>query len=373
MDLELHFDEGRWSKVEKDWSAWWTGETDRSMVMLQTLDTLVNADPSEFTMDFLLHKPAAEVIQYYGTRLGTVEFYGDAFPKWLPYAAPGIVSGFLGGPVKPSTEHRTTWLQVEKPVPYDELHLNYDPDNIWWRRILELTGTAADTWGDKVALGYTDMGGPMDNLASFRTADRLLYDLYDYPEEVTRCTGDLTQAWLRYHDEISRIVMRTGRGTLCWTPLLSPGRMYMLQCDFSAMISPRMFEKFILHDLTVLCDHLDYTFYHLDGPDAVRHLDILLSIKSLRGIQWIPGSGNPGPSQWLPLLKKIKEGGKLCQVYVNAKGALSIARELGCSGFAFYILPEEPYTDAELNEYFDLLANPGDFLNAMLSESKGKR
>ena len=37
------------------------------------------------------------------------------------------------------------------------------------------------------------------------------------------------------------------------------------------------------------------------------------------------------------MLKRIRDGGKLCQVYVTPEGALKIARELGGKGFAFCI------------------------------------
>ena len=68
------------------------------------------------------------------------------------------------------------------------------------------------------------------------------------------------------------------------------------------------------------------------------HLDMMLSIERLRGIQWIPGDGQSPPQEWLPLLKRIRDGGKLCQLFVSAEGARTIVRELGGKGFAFYIL-----------------------------------
>ena len=65
----------------------------------------------------------------------------------------------------------------------------------------------------------------------------------------------------------------------------------MLQCDFSYMISPAMFERFVMPDLAACCDALDHGFYHLDGKGEIRHLEMLLSLERLRGIQWIPATG----------------------------------------------------------------------------------
>ncbi|MGB9777757.1 MAG: alpha/beta hydrolase, partial [Anaerolineae bacterium] len=44
---------------------------------------------------------------------------------------------------------------------------------------------------------------------------------------------------------------------------------------------------------------------------------LLLSLPRLRGIQWVPGYGKPGPEHWLPVLRRIRESGKLCQVTVS--------------------------------------------------------
>jgi hypothetical protein len=361
----MNFDERRWQKTRSDWAAWWAGELDRPMVILPTVDTMIYSDSSEFTKEFLLERPADEVVSYFQERIAGAQFYGDSFPNWLPNFGPGIASGFLGGPVNPSPQNKTVWFHAEHPIPHDQLHFSVDDSNIWWSRVRELTNMAVRRWGNQLAVGHTDLGGIMDILVSFRTTQQLLFDLHDCPDEIERCTHEITAAWSKYYDAIYDAVRVQGIGTSGWVPMLSPGRMYMLQCDFSAMISPRMFERFALDDLTILCNGLDHAFYHLDGPDAVKHLDLLLSIRTLRGIQWIPGAGRPGPAEWLPLLKRIREGGKLCQVYVNAKNALTIARELGGKGFAFYIVPEEPYTDQELIEYGSVLSDPGPFLKQL--------
>ena len=111
----------------------------------------------------------------------------------------------------------------------------------------------------------------------------------------------------------------------------------MLQSDFAAMISPQMFERFVLPDIATCCDQLDHAFYHLDGKGQIPHLDLLLSIENLHGIQWIPGDGQPPPEDWLPLLQRIREGGKLCQLFVSATGAQKIIQNFGGEGFAFYV------------------------------------
>jgi 5-methyltetrahydrofolate--homocysteine methyltransferase len=201
----------------------------------------------------------------------------------------------------------------------------------------------------------TDLGGNLDILASLRGSEKLLLDLTDDPQQVERLVSEITTLWLRYYDELEGITIKAGRGNACWGPVWSPSKGYMLQCDFSYMISPRMFKRFIVPDLAACCDHLDYGFYHLDGKGEIPHLDALIGIKRLKGIQWQPGDGQPKADGWLPLIAKIRDSGKRCQIYVTRQGALTVQRELGGQGFLMHIIDDPVSPDegsAFLKELF---------------------
>jgi hypothetical protein len=55
--------------------------------------------------------------------------------------------------------------------------------------------------------------------------------------------------------------------------------------------------------------------FHLDGSQAMVHLDSLLSIDSLDAIEWTPEPGQPngGDPHWYDLYRKIKTAGKSVQ------------------------------------------------------------
>ncbi|MCL2741315.1 MAG: trimethylamine corrinoid protein 2, partial [Oscillospiraceae bacterium] len=50
----------------------------------------------------------------------------------------------------------------------------------------------------------------------------------------------------------------------------------------------------------------------LDGPDCLRHVDSLMSIKGLQALQWTAGAGVPGggDEMWYPLYDKVRKAGK---------------------------------------------------------------
>jgi hypothetical protein len=354
MNIQLRFSEEDWERVEQDWSAWWAGELERPLVMIENQvphpeNPFLDLAPWEDipASSFPLEWPVEAVLDYYEQRLEARRFYGDAFPKWWPNFGPGIVAGFLGTQVHCAVE--TVWFEPARRGGASELQLAYDAANPWWRRVRELARAAIERWGSQVAVGHTDLGGNLDILASLRTTQQLLYDLYDVPDEVARLSAEITRLWLRYYDKLQTLIQAAGRGTSCWAPIWSPGRCYMLQSDFAFMISSPMFERFVLPDLAACCGHLEHGFYHLDGKGQIRHLDLLLGLERLRGIQWIPGDGQPPPEEWLPLLKRIRDGGKLCQLSVSPEGARTIVHELGGKGFALYI---EQMMDREEAERF---------------------
>ena len=207
-------------------------------------------------------------------------------------------------------------------------------------RVQSITRRAVERWGNQVLVGITDIGGNLDILASLRGSEKLLLDLTDDSSEVDRLVSEITPLWLRYYDELYAITNSVGRGNACWGPCWSPGKGYMLQCDFSYMISPRMYKRFVMPDLVACCNHLDFGFYHLDGKGEIPHLDQLLSIERLRGIQWQPGDGQPMSDGWLDLIAKIRDSGKRCQIYTDCQGALTVKKELGGRGFLMHIINE---------------------------------
>jgi len=351
QEIKINFTEEDWKGVTRDWTAWWAGELDRPIVINQSWQNLSSGVILPSAPDFVSNLPgdipADEVVERYGVRFERRFYYGAAWPKWWPNFGPGIVAGFLGAKVHSVPE--TVWFSPAKNVPIEDLYFSYDPNNFWLKRVKEITRSAVEQWGNRVSVGHTDLGGNLDILASFRTTEQLLIDLIEAPEEVARLSREITQLWIRYYDELYEIIRRAGRGTTPWAPIWSPQRCYMLQCDFSYMISPAMFERFVMPDITACCNALDHGFYHLDGKGQIPHLDLLLSVKRLRGIQWIPGAGQPSAEAWLPLLKKIRDAGKLCQVYVSHEEALTIVREIGGRGFAFNV--DGPTTAADTQNF----------------------
>lgn len=360
MTRAFDFTPADWARLERDWRAWWAGELKRPIVTIVTRDPGSYPPPGDdFLTRFPLDMPAESVIDYFEARLLTQQFYADAVPKWWVNFGAGIAAAYLGAQLEYGTG--TTWFHPLALENLADIHPVYDPENVWWRRTQEITRAAVNRWVQRgVMIAYTDLGGNLDILASLRGTERLLFDVIEAPEEVDRLVREITALWLRFFDENDKLFPPEQHGRAAWAPPWSPGQGYMLQSDFCYMISPQMFERFVLPDLTACCEAIEYPFYHMDGKGQLPHLDMLLSIEKLRGIQWQPGDGQPMADGWLDVLRRIRDAGKLCQVFVTLDGALTIARELGGAGFLFDIQDQGvPITEAEIDRFFEALHRAG--------------
>lgn len=350
--MNLHFTEQDMQRVKQDWIDWWAGTIDHTFFGIEAVDDSMAGLPFQYSditpveSDDLSAEQILDGIEAFGKG---IHWVGGAYPKFWPNYGPGVMAAFLGSElhIRPDT----VWFDPLDVASLEQIQPRFDPQNLWWQRVYKLTDMATRRWQGQAMVGLTDLGGNLDILASLRSSEKLLLDLSDSPEEVLDLLTGISQLWMQYYERLFTLTDGKKWGSCGWSPLWAPRKFYMLQSDFSYMISPRMFKRFVLPDLTTCCDFLDYPFYHLDGVGQLNHLDQLLSIPNLRGIQWIPGAGQPEPEEWLDVLKKIRGAGKLCQVYVTRAGMEQIITALGWRGFYFHINEDIMLTASQAKEF----------------------
>lgn len=94
----------------------------------------------------------------------------------------------------------------------------------------------------------------------------------------------------------------------------------MIQSDFSYMISPGFFDTYVKDEVNSTAGHMKNAFYHLDGVGQLPHLDSLLSLPNLQGIQWVPGEGRARDERLERGLRlKYRKRGKNCRFIIISK------------------------------------------------------
>jgi len=105
-----------------------------------------------------------------------------------------------------------------------------------------------------------------------------------------------------------------------------------MQSDISVMLSPELFDEFVLDELVTQSDIIEYPCYHLDGREQLRFLDKFLGIKKLRMIQYTFVAGQPSPPEQIEALKKIQKSGKLLLVIIRPQHVKPLLENLSAKG-----------------------------------------
>lgn len=316
----IHFTDKQWDKVRSNYRRWWKNELRRPILPCIFWKRDPEREESKYPLLCFenvsdLSVTPAQLIDRFDYELSCYEFYGDAYPLMsMTQFGPSVISAFLGAELHNSKE--TVWFEVPRKIPVSELHLEYDESNIWLNRVLDLYRAGMQRWHGDVIIGMTDLSGMFDIMAPFVGTEELLLALYDEPNEVKRVVSEVQKLWLRFYAEILDI-LHGSQGYSDWSSIYHEKPSYMMQCDFAYMIGPDMFREFVLDELKQTARHLDNAFYHLDGIGQLKHLDMLLSAEEIKGIQWVPGEGEPLKTDWSDVYRRISGAGKKIQAYYD--------------------------------------------------------
>ena len=313
--MAVHFEKGQYDELRRTYRKWWAGELDRPIVPIVTYGHESDVPPVTGPQlsfanawDFLIDPRT--FVDNYDAYMDSLRWHAEAFPMFHTDAfGPGTLAAFLG--CTPQGSPNTVWFHPpRKDIPISELHFEFDENYRYYRRVVALFEAAMEKWHGRVVVGMVDLGGVMDVLSSFRGADNLLMDLYDDPEEVLRCIGEIQDMWFLYFDKLNAIMSGEAEGYSHWYGMYHEQPGYILQSDFSYMISPEMFKTFVAPELSTSAQRMYNAVYHLDGIGEIPHLDTILSMNGVKGIQWVPGAGEPERRNWDELLRRILDAGK---------------------------------------------------------------
>jgi len=246
-------------------------------------------------------------------RLASTFYGGEALPRHWVYLGPVPLSSYMG--CEPHFEPDTVWHSklYEAWNTLDEIR--FDPSNRWYQLLCDLTHASARRAEGHYLVSGQGFGCVSDVIANMWGSEHTLLAMAERPETIKTIAQRLVDISKRLYDEVDAITAPCQDGSFDWISLWAPGRMWTLQSDLCCMISPAMFEDYVLEELRQEAEHVDYSFYHLDGPGAVQHLDALLSIKALDGIQWVPGAGaSQDPLDWIDLFLRVQKAGKKLQI-----------------------------------------------------------
>lgn len=335
------------------WRKFWARENERPLICARNLSTKI---PSPYPLTYYRgwhEEYRRELFDNIDAFFQDSQFHAEAIPFFPSSLGPDSFAAALGGTLTFIPEQLSTnWMHpfvsnwTDFSCSMEQIRLNDS-----YRKWVSFAKELAEAGKGKYFAGVADLHSGMDALSAMRGPEMLCLDLFDDPNGVAEAMRQVRRVYADLYIDLqkARSVGAT-EGSLGWIPSWSEGRFAVTQCDFGCMISVEDFVQYQLPAIREELDFLDNSIYHLDGPGNLRHLDTLLQLEKLDGIQWVSGAGEKPMWQWTEVLHKIKDAGKLMQIHdLEIADVKYVHRKLGGYRGCFYSLNGN-VSEAEVEE-----------------------
>jgi hypothetical protein len=343
------------ARTVERFEAWWQRQiVDRPPV---TLHVRPNRQPAQPPSEHATQRERwLDVEHNVVARIAAVEagtYPGDSLPIAFANVGPELTGTLYGCDLEFS--ERTSW---SKPIVHRaedwRTVIETPPDfgNVYWQTVEAMTAGLIERCDGRYLVGLPDLHGNYDILASLREPEDVCLDLIDCPELLREVGRHVAAGFVAAYERCWRQVREAGFGATTWTPCYHEGAMYVPSCDFWCMVSPAMAEQLILPDIRAEMTPLARSIFHLDGPQALPHLDLLLEqMPDLDAVQWVYGTGHGPAARWIDVYRRCQAAGKAVQVLAaDANDALAVLDGLSPEGV--WLQVGEPFDSADQADAF---------------------
>ena len=319
--------------IARRFEAWWAHDLLDRPIFMASVNT--KPDRSITRRLDLLDRPDAW-FQAKVTDMLQTHRVGDTLPHIRVDFGPVMLGGLFGAKVEFGSD--TTWTHASINDDWSNVPdwiLRDDSD--WWLLLRRLTRRVAEDAAGRYFVCTPDLGGSADVLLNLRGSAQLCLDVRLQPDRVRAAIEAIYPSWRRVLSELYRIVTEQSAGLIHWLRLWSDQPYMIPACDFNSMIAPNDFQRLFLPDIARQAATIGRSVFHLDGPDAARHIDALLDVPEIQAIQFTPGAGTPSALVWTEMFRKIQRRGRSLLVMCPHDEVLALCDVLRPEGLAIWV------------------------------------
>lgn len=250
---------------------------------------------------------AEYVVDDYLRSIEGMRFNAETFPVFMPNLGPNVYAAFHGGDM--TFEETTSWYhEIIHNYDTDLSKIKFSKDNVFYKKLLEITDVALKKHDNRFIVGYTDLHPGLDCALAWRGTNDLCMDLMLDPDNAQKLFDLASEHFLDVYDDFDKILKAHDMPSATWMNIPVPnGRMHIPSADFSFMISPEDYEQYGLPILKEEVKIMTHNVFHVDGLGVAKHIDTILSVPEVRCIQWVQGMADDYPiMQHLDFIKYVQ-------------------------------------------------------------------
>jgi hypothetical protein len=343
-----HFDEAM-----KRVYAWFENEIiDRPPIRFQAHNAFLASVTEEVTRMSKSEKEAwwfdAEIqVELFLKSIEGRSFHGETFPVYFPNLGPDVYAAFYGAELE--FGEVTSW-SVPLVCEWDDIEkLSFDWDNIYFKKLEDLTAYALERLAGRALVGYSDLHPGIDCVAAWRDPQQLCFDMIEAPKQVDRLIELAVADFETIYNHFDKILKDAGQLSVSWMGIPSFERMHIPSCDFAALISPDFFERFGMPILQREVKSMTHNVFHVDGKRVAKNIDSILSVPGVHAIQWVQGMGvDYSIMQWVPFIKYIQDRGVPVVVDLSKDDLDGFMTEMDPKGLFLWVATENEVEELEI-------------------------
>lgn len=302
---------------KKRWNHYWNKDVlDRPLIVASVPKEGCNP-PSAYAVGYYntCHGRYKEHLAVIDEALEGTEFLCEAIPVFQPDFGPDQFAAWLGSDFNfAEGETQTNWVEHIVTDWKEALPLTWKRDGKWWTEFITFVKMMREHSKGRYIVGFPDMHSNADALSALRGAQDLIFDFFDNPDRMHEAMNQVRAFYPKMYNEIYEAGGMAESGMSTWIPFFCEKRFAATECDYLALMSPAQANEYVIPALREEAEFLDHCIFHLDGKDALHHIDNILDIDAIDAIQWVPGAGQPPQYEWMDVLKKCQANGKGLQL-----------------------------------------------------------
>ncbi|MBN2256238.1 MAG: hypothetical protein JW704_00150 [Anaerolineaceae bacterium] len=312
LSLKPNYDESK-----KRMDAFWERELiDRPLVQIQLFkpaEEQVRLPVSGYTSKDDEWMDAGFQAEWNLTQLSNQLFLGDTMPVAYPNLDMELMAVAYGCPIQITADGAWYCKPIfQTAADTQSMVFNWDHPTI--KKVEEITSTLLETGTGTFITSLPGTHTGVDCLAALMGPMKLAAALINEPVSVRESLKRISNDYRRLFNCFFQKYIKAGQPITTWIPLVSDDKFDVIANDFSIMVSDTMYRDLFLEDVIQYCRFLDRSFYHIDGLGALRHLDAILEIGGVNGVQFAPPPGQADFCRWVPVYRRIQMARKCVQV-----------------------------------------------------------
>lgn len=183
--------------------------------------------------------------------------------------------------------------------------IEFDANNPWFKKYMEFVDKLGKFSAERFPIGQPIMRGASDTVGALLGQTELIYALVEEPEAIREAFSKVMTAF----KEVIKMQLDAspdfhGGYSMGFYHVWCPERCIWFQEDLSALLSPKIYNDFLLEPDTFACKDYNYTAMHLH-PVSFFLIDSLMQIDSLKAIQINKDFGGPSVEEMIPTFQKV--------------------------------------------------------------------